>query len=228
VYTPPGYPAATDSLPVLYLLHGAGGTESAWLDVGRVDAILDNLIAAGRARPMVVVMPFGWPLAGVRFGGTPPTFQEDPLGDVTPRVQQDLLADVIPLVETTYRVSRDPDDRAIAGLSMGGSQALLIGLTNLAMFHSVAGFSANLFRQERAALETRLADVLGDPEVSNRTVRLLWMSCGLQEPLLPRMQDFSRLLSDHGITHTLAPIPGWHQWQVWRRNLAELVPLLSR
>ncbi len=131
VYTPPGYEEGKAKLPVLYLLHGSGDTESGWVDVGRANLILDNLIASGAAKPMIIVMPYGRPLAEVMLvpsAGRGPANADDQFGT-------DLLQDVVPYVEKLYRVSATPEDRAIAGLSMGGGQALRIGLAHLDTFH---------------------------------------------------------------------------------------------
>jgi enterochelin esterase family protein len=121
---------------VLYLLHGSGGIEASWVMDGLANVILDNLIADGKVKPMVVVMPFGHPEASGRIGNLP-TFVRRDLGEFS----RDLFEDVMPMIERLYRVKRDPDARAIAGLSMGGNQARQIGLGRLDLFHYVATFS---------------------------------------------------------------------------------------
>src|SRR6185369_11801809 len=138
VYTPPGYEGSNNRYPVLYLLHGAGSTETSWTERGRAHVILDNLIADKKLKPLVVVMPFGFAAQRAPGGGR---------GDAGENKMQregfakDFLQDVIPLVDSKYRVYTDREHRAIAGLSLGGAQALAIGLTHRELFTRVAGFS---------------------------------------------------------------------------------------
>src|SRR5215471_14712686 len=141
VYTPPGYETSRSTYPVLYLLHGSGDTEAGWTAIGRANLIMDNLIADSKAKPMIVVMPYGRAREDVYlspFG----TAKTDPAA-----FEHDLLGDVIPYVEKAYRIAAKPDERAIAGLSMGGGQALSIGLNHLDIFHSVGAFSAGIRNQ---------------------------------------------------------------------------------
>jgi len=222
VYTPPGYDEGSDRYPVLYLLHGAGFTQEGWTTTGRANLILDNLIARGEVRPMVVVMPYGHPQVATTLG-----FNEPPRSD-RELVEEDLLDTVLPLVEGTYRVVADADHRAIAGFSMGGNQSLTVGLSHHALFHWVAGFSAAIPRQE-AALRERFADVLGDPARANERLKLLWTACGTDDRgWFPPNELFAKLLDAAGVRHTFVTTPGAHQWQVWRRNLIALAPLLFR
>jgi enterochelin esterase-like enzyme len=220
VYTPPGYEAGTARYPVLYLMHGAGFTQEGWTTTGRANFMLDNLIAEGRARPMIVVMPYGHPQTVTTLGLNEPPERGADL------VEQDLLQTVLPLIEHTYRVFTDADHRAIAGFSMGGNQSLTIGLTHPGLFHWVAGFSAAIPRQPQA-LETRFAQVLDHPDASNATLKLLWTACGTDDRVwFPPNEAFARLLDTHGVHHTFVTTPGAHQWQVWRRNFIALAPLL--
>ena len=220
VYTPPGYERGSGHYPVLYLLHGAGFTQQGWTTTGRANFILDNLIAEGKAVPMVVVMPYGHPQAVTTIGLNDPPQRDRSL------VSDDLLQTVIPLVERTYRVETDPGHRAIAGFSMGGNQSLTIGLTHPELFHWVAGFSAAIPRQQ-AALERTFADVLDHPERTNRTLDLLWTACGTDDRgWFPPNKLFADLLDQRGVHHTFVTTPGAHQWQVWRRNFITLAPLL--
>ena len=139
VYTPPGYDSSTTRYPVLYLLHGAGSTETSWTERGKAHVILDNLMADGKIKPMVVVMPFGYAAARTGTAGR---------GDASENKMQregftrDFLEDVIPLVDKTYRVHADRDHRAISGLSLGGAQSLAIGLTHPELFSRIAAFSS--------------------------------------------------------------------------------------
>ena len=169
---------------------------------------------------MVVVMPFGHPQAATTLG-----FNEPPSAD-RDLVTRDILEDVMPLVERTYRVFTDADHRAIAGFSMGGNQSLTIGLEHPALFHWVAGFSAAIPRQ-REGQERAFATALADPARTNATLKLLWTACGTDDRgWLPPNELFAKLLDERGVRHTFVTTPGAHQWQVWRRNLIALAPLL--
>ena len=226
VYTPPGYPQSTTRYhPVLYLLHPAGGTGAPyWTVVGQANFILDNLIADGRAKAMVVVMPFGYPRESDRdrFGQRRESVQDHK------GFEADLLGDLIPFVERSYRVSAEAGQRAIAGASMGGLQALTIGVAHLETFGWIAGFSALGGLGPDAQLATVFAPLLTDPAQSNKRIRLLWFAVGDQEKrLMIRNQEFSTLLTQHGIRHTFSPTPGWaHQVQLWRQNLHDFARLL--
>jgi enterochelin esterase family protein len=217
VYTPPGYEQSRGRYPVLYLLHGVGDTESEWMIVGRANLILDNLIADGKAKPMLVVMPFGHPQTTTKLG-LPSAANPD-----RDRFTNDLIEDVIPMVERLYRASKGPDARAIAGLSMGGGQSLSIGLNHLDLFHWIGAFSSVVGRLDP---EQTFATLLADPSGANKRIRLLWVACGKQDSLFEGNQRFSELLQTHGIKHTFLATEGAHQWHVWRRNLNELASLL--
>jgi len=226
VYTPPDYDRGNAQYPVLYLLHGSGGMEASWTLEGFANVIMDNLIADGKARPMLVVMPFGHPEASMRPGITP-TFQRRDLNEFT----QDLLEDVVPMVERVYRVRRDPDWRAIAGLSMGGNQARQIGLNRLDTFHYIGTFSGSMGVAGGAvtpvAIQQTFAGALADSAETNATLRLYWAAVGEDETnLLNSHKVFNSVLDAHRVRHTFVTIPGGHTWHVWRRNLRDFVPLL--
>ena len=226
VYTPPGYERGNATYPVLYLLHGSGGTDGSWTTDGLANVILDNLIADGKVRPMVVVMPFGHPEPGMRAGATP-TFARRDMNAFA----RDLIEDVMPLVERTYRVAAQPDRRAIAGFSMGGNQARQIGLGRLDLFHAVATFSGTVGVRSgpvtAESIEETFADAFADPIATNSALRLLWAAVGSEETSLLAQH---RLLNDtfdrHQIRHTFVTIPGGHTYHVWRRNLRDVLPLL--
>lgn len=226
VYTPPDYDRGTATYPVLYLLHGSGGAEASWVFDGVANVILDNLIAAGAARPMIVVMPFGHPEPSMRLGNMP-TFRRGDMQDFS----RDLIEDVMPMVERGYRVTRQADRRAIAGLSMGGNQARQIGLGRLDMFHYVAAFSGTVGviggTVTVDAIEQTFADVFADPMATNAALRLFWQAVGTEETnLLAQHKIFTDVLKRHDIRNTFVTIPGGHTWHVWRRNLRDLAPLL--
>ena len=223
IYTPPGYDESKAKYPVLYLLHGNGEAQNGWVMNGRANIILDNLIADGKAQPMLVVMPQGHALqaAGV-----------DPLvrlsGEVqmySPRFPKDLLEDVIPLVERRFRVIADADHRAIAGLSMGGGQALTIGLAHPDLFHYVLGYSAAVSRQFMNADE-EFGNVLANAAEANAKLRLLWISCGKQDFLYQANRQLAEMLKDKGVKLTYRETGGAHVWSVWRHNLNDSAPLL--
>jgi enterochelin esterase-like enzyme len=215
VYTPPGYDKGRSRLPVLYLLHGANADETAWQRLGRADLILDNLIASGKVKPMLVVMPFGYGVPPGSPGGN---------GQNTASFGKDLLEDLIPTVETEYRALRDRDHRALVGLSMGGGQALSIGLGHHERFAYVGGFSSGLGRAED--FPKTYAALVEDPKVANRDFRLIWIGCGKEDGAFANSQKLSTFLTEHGIKHTFHESPGAHTWMVWRRYLQEVAPLL--
>lgn len=220
VYTPPGYEKGKDKLPVLYLLHGSGDTESGWVTIGRANVIFDNLIAAGKAKPMVVAMPFGHVQGSVGYAPAAAAQGDRAL------FARDLLEEIVPLVERQYRVSAKPEHRAIAGLSMGGGQSLSIGLANLDKFAWVGAFSAGGGRG--ANLETAYKDLIANPAASNKKLKLLWIACGRQDGLFEGSQNLSNFLNQHQIKHTFAPSEGAHTWRVWRNYLNQMTPLLFR
>jgi enterochelin esterase-like enzyme len=218
VYTPPGYDKGSNKYPVLYLLHGSGDTEGGWVSIGRANIILDNLIAERKAVPMVVVMPFGHPQAAVGFGPNP-----DPSPDRA-LFTHDLLEQIIPMAEGEYRIDAKPENRAIAGLSMGGGQALYIGLGNLDRFRWIGVFSAGA----RDDAEKTFAGVLADSAATNRKLKLFWIGCGQADPGFERARNLDEMLKSHGITHTFVASEGAHVWRNWRSYLNQMAPLLFR
>jgi enterochelin esterase family protein len=223
VYTPPGYdPAAKTTYPVLYLLHGYSDDASGWTAVGRANVILDNLIARGKAKPMIVVMPLGYgtmEIIGLGWGAWSHT-------DVRDRnfsnFREALLTEVMPKVESEYRVTSDRNSRAIAGLSMGGSESLLTGLNNLDKFAWIGAFSSGGIPDEFEK------DFPGLDAKANQQIRLLWIACGTEDRLITVNRNLREWLKSKGIQHTDIETPGMHTWMVWRRNLAEFAGLLFR
>ncbi len=212
VYAPAGYDQRTRTrYPVLYLLHGHGDSDGTWSRLGRAQMISDNLIARRQARPHLIVMPDGHAVFG-------PTY--DRSANIA-AFQRDLFEDIMPLVEGSYRVQDGPRSRAIAGLSMGGGQALTIGLNHLDRFAWIGGMSSAVSNPEET-----LALALAHPNATNRRLGLLWIGCGQDDFLLEQNQQFDALLTARGIRHTYRLTDGNHSWPVWRRYLAELSPLL--
>ena len=222
VYTPPGYDARrAKPYPVLYLLHGWSDLANGWSEVGEANFILDNLIAQGKAEPMVVVMPLGYGDMKFVLGG-------DHWGDpnaINHNVDlftQALLAEVMPRVESAYRVATDRDGRAITGLSMGGLESLTVGLTHAGQFAWVGGFSS------------AAAPVSANPAVAALTaksvdLRLLWIACGTEDGLtIAPNRELVAKLKAQGLPVTAIETPGMHDWMVWRDNLTNFVPLLFK
>jgi len=223
VYTPPGYdPRGKQTFPVLYLLHGYSDDADAWTAVGRANVILDNLIARGKAKPMLIVMPLGY--------GAPEILIPSSGGFNAPgvrqrnfdRFRQALLSEVIPRVEAEYLVKKDRDSRAIAGLSMGGSESLLTGLNTLNQFAWIGAFSSGGltpdFEKEFPSLDAR----------ANAQLRLLWIACGTDDDLIKINRALRAWLTSKNIRHADIETPGEHSWLVWRRNLTEFTQLLFR
>ena len=217
IYTPPGYLEGGDRrYPVLYLFHGANADETAWTRLGHLNLILDNLLASGKIKPFVVVMPFGYPAPpGSQGAGGFNSIAED--------FSRDLIGDVIPLVESHFRVDTDRDHRAIAGLSMGGLESLSIGLNHLELFSYVGGFSAAVRPPEFAKT---FAALTADPQAANGKLHLLWIGCGTDDGLFGSAQSFSAFLDDAKIKHTFYTMPGAHTWIVWRNFLVQFAPQL--
>lgn len=192
---------------------------------GRANIILDNLIADRKAEPIIVVMPQGHALQGAGVG--PLVRIEGETGMFSPRFPKDLLEDVIPLVERNYRVRADADHRAIAGLSMGGGQALMIGLAHPDLFHYVLGYSAAVGGPFNDVQES-FKEPLANPSRVNANLRLLWVSCGKQDFLYRANQEFVKALDAKGIKNMFRETEGTHVWSVWRNNLNETAPMLFR
>lgn len=234
VYTPPDYDRSTARYPVYYLLHGNGETQSGWVTNGRANIILDNLIAEGKAEPMVVVMPHGHPIQSASVG---PFVQVPPEGEPSmfnfTLFTRELLDQVIPFVERSYRVYADADHRAIGGLSMGAFQSIAIGLAHPERFRYVLAYSGGFGGlgplPPAAGIETQSPwkELLANPAAPERTLRLLFLGSGRQETgMLAPGQRVVRLLRDQGVNARWSDFPGGHVFSVWRNLLHESVPLL--
>lgn len=223
VYTPPGYdPNAKTEYPVLYLLHGFGQETSSWTEVGFANVILDHLIAEGKAKPMIVVMPDAYGGSEILAGGGKVFWNDSIRGKSFNQFTENLLTEVIPQVEREYRTKNDRSSRAIAGLSMGGAESLLAGLNHLDEFAWVGSFSSGGLRDNFDA------EFPGLDTSANTKIRLLWVACGTEDSLININRDIDHWLSSKGIKHTDIETPGQHTWMVWRRNLVSFVPLLFR
>jgi len=226
VYTPPGYEKGGGKYPVFYLLHGAFDCDDSWTTVGRAGFILDNLIAAGKARPMVVVMPAGH-TGPFSFGAPRP-----PVDDFV----ADFTGDVMPYAESHYRVRTDRAHRALAGLSMGGGHTLTIGLSNLEKFAHLGVFSSGVFgitgrgpgagapgpsfeEQHRAALD--------DAKIK-KGLELFWFATGKDDFLVETSRATVEMLKKHGFDIVYKETSGGHTWANWRDYLGEFAPQLFR
>lgn len=223
VYTPPGYdPRRKQTYPVLYLLHGYSDDASAWTAVGRAHVILDNLIAQGKAKPMLIVMPLGYGAPEVLSPGSA-IFRDRSVTDRNfNKFTEALLAEIVPRVEATYRVVKDRNSRAIAGLSMGGSESLLTGLIHANQFAWIGAFSSGGlsedFDKDFPGLDSKTAQQL----------HLLWIACGTDDDLININRKFRAWLGSKSIPHADIETPGRHTWLVWRRNLTDFSSLLFR
>jgi enterochelin esterase-like enzyme len=243
VYTPPGYEQGKGEFPVFYLLHGAGDSDDSWTSVGRSGFILDNLIAAKKAKPMVVVMPaghtrasgFGGGRGAAGGGGAPPPDE----------FTQDFVTDIMPYIESHYRVSADRKHRAIAGLSMGGSQSLNIAVPHLEKFAYVGVYSSGLIGafgggRGGAAAATNTAPAtatartpweeqnlakLDNAELKNG-LKLLWFSTGKDDFLINTTRSTVELFKKHGFNPVFIETSGGHTWINWRNYLNEFAPQL--
>jgi enterochelin esterase family protein len=220
VYTPAGYePKRSRAYPTLYLLHGLGDDAERWMNGGGANVILDNLIAQGKAVPMVVVTTLGYGVSNGPAGASTP--------ESIPGYTQVLLNEVMPVVEQTYNVARNRDQRAIAGLSMGGAEALFTGLNHLdkfawigsfsgafVMWRSGAGVDANsgVFEKTFPSLDTK----------ANSSLRMLWITCGTADGLIGVNREFKDWLRSKNVRFTEEEVPDLgHVWPLWRRNLVD-------
>jgi enterochelin esterase family protein len=219
VYLPPEYDRdSTRRFPVLYLRHGNFELESTWSQAGRAGMILDNLLAQHRAVPMIIVMPNGYP--SVTGSGSDDIAIE--------KVGRELLSDIIPFVDSHYRTSSTPRNRALAGLSMGANQAFVMGLKHPNVFASVGAFSSRRIGALDYNIEDDFPGFLSDTKRTNANLDLLFLSCGTEDPRYPGYVKLVNTLRQHGIAVEWFSTSGEHEWKVWRASLAEMLPKLFR
>jgi enterochelin esterase-like enzyme len=267
VYTPPGYETGNEKYPVLYVLHGGGGDEDQWLRMARVPQIFDNLIAAGKAKPMIVVMPNGNAnqaaateaapaQAGVRRGDTgipapgaagaaPNTrgargagtagggaaggYSEESLSVIAEEYHKSVGA----FIDKNYRVLPGSENRAITGLSMGGGHAFYTGMKNMDYYSWVGEFSTSMFGGLQSTgitydLDTAIGGVFKDPNNINKKLKLLYISCGREDPRLNATKEMTEELRKRGIQVVYTDWPGAHVWKVWRCALADMAKRLFK
>jgi len=228
VYCPPDYNNNLNKkYPVLYLQHGSGEDERSWSVQGKADIIMDNLLAEGKALPMIVVMDQGY---AVRAGAPAPVPGQQPSG---PSAFEDVvIKDLIPFIDSNFRTLSDRDHRAMAGLSMGGMQTIQITMSNLDKFAYIGGFSgAGRFSGAGLDVSKDYNGVLADADAFNKKVKLLWIGIGTSEPqnMYKAVNGFHMSLSAAGIKHVYYESPGTdHEWLTWRRSLNEFAPLLFK
>lgn len=225
VYTPPGYESGKGTYPIFYLLHGAFDCDDAWTSVGRAGFILDNLIAAGKAKPMVVAMPAGH-TGPFRFGGARPT--------VDPFIQ-DFLGDIKPYMEKNYRIYTDRKNRAIAGLSMGGGHTLNIAIPYLEDYAYIGVFSSGIFSLGRRgsqepsgpSWEEQNKEKLDQAELK-KGLKLFWFATGKEDFLVGTSRATVELFEKHGFDVVYKETEGAHTWINWRSYLKEFAPQLFK
>ncbi|MGA9668635.1 MAG: alpha/beta hydrolase-fold protein [Terracidiphilus sp.] len=240
VYTPPGYDTATKMrYPVLYLQHGGGEDETGWIKQGHANFILDNLIAAGSTKPMIIVMANGY---ARRAGYIPPDLTGKPFGspefmkamqENAQAFEDDLTQVLIPYIDSNFRTVSDRDHRAMAGLSMGGMQTFQVTFDHLDTFSYIGGFSGAAMQMmggnKGLDPKTDLHGVLADPEAFAKQVHLLWIGIGTDEPAMMHagIEKLHSSLVDAKIKHIYYESPGTaHEWQTWRRDLKDFAPRL--
>ena len=232
VYTPPEYETSGEAYPILYLLHGGGGDEEAWVSRGRANYILDNFIAAGAAEPMLIVMTNGIPANAASPGDRPfsaeprRTETGGPAAMTTGQFEQSLIQDVIPFIESQYRVIPDADHRAITGLSMGGyhTQKITnahpgtfsyIGVMSMGIYNRFGDYDAEVHRQQLRALQA------SHP-------KLYWIACGKEDFLFEGVTELRALYDEVGFDYVYRESEGGHSWNNWRLYLSEFAPMLFR
>lgn len=216
VYTPPGYEAGKGKYPVLYLLHGNGQIEASWTWTGRTHVIMDNLIADGKIKPMIVVMPFGHVQREIKTVANPSAANAPTDGAL---IEKELMTTIKPMVEGKYRVLTDKKNRAIAGLSMGSAQSQMIALHNLDHFSYLGAFSASGNRTEWEKT---------DAAALNSKLKVIWLGCGNEDFAYPGMKTLHELLDQKKVKHVWNESGAGHSWPNWQIYLSKYAQLLFR
>jgi len=217
IYTPPGY-LKTKKYPVLYLLHGIGGDEFEWLRNGHPEVIMDNLYANKKAEPMIIVLPNGRAMENDRATGN--IMAPDKV-QAFARFEDDLIKDLIPYIQQHYATYKDREHRAIAGLSMGGGQSLNFGLGNLKIFAWIGGFSS-------APNTKQPTELIPNPKTTHKQLKLLWISCGTEDNLMPITSRTVDYLKENKIPHVFLKEPGGHDFKVWKNDLYHFSQLVFK
>ncbi len=218
IYTPPGYESNTEMYPVLYLLHGTTDTEETWTKVGRANTILDNLISQGKAKPMIIVMPYGRAFPTIsKSSGSLRNWEN------LQEFKKDFLFNLLPFVEKNYRVKEGKDSRAIAGFSGGGGESLYLGLNNPELFSWVCGFAPGMRKEE---MERNNEVAFSNPELTNERLTLFWIGVGKEDGLYPVISDYLKVLDDKKIKHETFISDGGHTWMNCKLFLSEIAQKL--
>jgi enterochelin esterase family protein len=241
VYTPPGYEEGVTKYPVLYLLHGSGGDEDTWPTMGIANIIMDNLIADGKAKPMIVVMPNAYwselaslDLAGPRKAAPPGVGAGGGVQGPPDANEIDIVRDLVPFVDKHFRTMPGQANRALAGLSMGSGITANVGLKRLDVFASIGLLSGGMFRGSGdspggvASIDRISPAFRTDPAGTDKKLRLLFLSCGTEDPRIDGMKQAADELQARKIKVVFKAYPGAHEWKVWRHSLADMAPLLFR
>ena len=235
IYTPPGYDTSTPArYPVLYLQHGAGEDERGWSNQGKVNMIMDNLIAERKAKPMLIVMEKGYAKkAGVPEVSLWPKDGKPDFDKAFAAFEEVVVSDLIPMVDSNYRTKSDREYRALAGLSMGGMQSFIIGLKHQDLFSYIGGFSGagGGFGGDAFDIKTANGGAMADVEAFNKKMHFVWLGIGTAEPanMYASVSNYYKGLKAAGINVKYYESPGTsHEWLTWRRCLHEFAPLLFR
>ena len=249
VYTPAGYNDGKQDYPVVYIQHGGGEDHRGWMEQGRTAQIMDNLIAAGKAVPMIVVSSNsnvrsrnGRSSEGrqVRLDGRVVTDEGKANGGFgggyswqgMQAFRSEMIENIIPFVEKNYRVKKDRKNRAMCGLSMGGGQSFYIGLRDPEVFANVGVFSTGMFGGIQGAsnfdLEKEVPGILTDTKTFNKQFDVFFMSCGEQDPRIEYTRNIVKKMRDGGVEVKFNSYPGDHEWQVWRKSLHEFAQYLFK
>ncbi|WP_339865645.1 alpha/beta hydrolase-fold protein [uncultured Algoriphagus sp.] len=224
VYTPPGYDSGNDKYPVLYLLHGAGGDEDAWSALGRANYILDNLIAEGKAKPMLIVMTNGnaWQTSTLQNKPGVETITRENRAQFQGKFEESLVKDVIPYIEKNYSVIANKDGRALAGLSMGGGHTITASIENPGTFGYIGVFSSGIFdaNADMAELEKKFTALKASG------VEKYWVACGVDDFVMDSNKRLLSILDKTGLEHEYHESAGGHTWANWRDYLSIFAPVL--
>lgn len=226
VYTPAGYNESKQDYPVVYIQHGGGEDHRGWMEQGRTAQIMDNLIAKGKAVPMIVVSSNS--NVRSRNGGFGGGYSWQGMQ----AFRSEMVENIIPFVEKTYRVKKDRKSRAMCGLSMGGGQSFYIGLRSPEVFANVGVFSTGMFGGIQGAnnfdLEKEVPGILTNTQAFNKQLDVFFVSCGEQDPRIEHTRNIVKKMRDGGVEVRFNSYPGDHEWQVWRKSLHEFAQYLFK
>ena len=226
VYTPSGYDGGKQDYPVVYIQHGGGEDHRGWMEQGRTAQIMDNLIAAGKVVPMIVVSSNS--NVQRRNGGLGGGYSWQGMQTF----RSEMIENIIPFIEKNYRVRKDRKSRAMCGLSMGGGQSFYIGLRSPEVFANVGVFSTGMFGGIQGAsnfdLEAEVPGMMSDTKTFNRQLDVFFVSCGEQDPRIEYTRNIIKKMRDGGVEVRFNSYPGDHEWQVWRKSLHEFAQYLFK